>query len=92
MPLELAITIHNKNTEPMLLNIEPLGEDYTLLPGDTFEIWEETDHAKFKITPGYFDPSESRNVSYETNNMLTIYEYFEYQVRSKGVPILAGYQ
>jgi hypothetical protein len=92
MSLELAITICNNNHEPIHLNVEPLGEDYTLLPGDEFEIWEETDPTNYVIAPGYHGTCTNRTIINEGDNVITIYEFFDYEVQSKGKPIPVGYQ
>ncbi len=75
-------TLKNQNKEPLVLIIDPYGVDYTLLPGDEFELWEEM---------GSDNKSSVANVIYEGNTIL-VYDLGDVEVRSKGVKLVCGHQ
>jgi hypothetical protein len=78
----LSQTLINENAEPLVLIIEPYGVDYTLLPGEEFELWEEM---------GADNQPSVANVVYKGNTIL-VYELGDVEVRSKGIKLECGHQ
>jgi hypothetical protein len=84
MELEYALEFRNKTNQPLMLVVEPLGEDYTMLPNDTAYIVPSDEELS---SPPYGRPTIDL-----TEDGAVVHGFFNYEVHFNGTPVQCGHQ
>jgi hypothetical protein len=84
MESESAFEFHNKTNKPLMLFVEPLGEDYTMLPDDKVSIVPSAEELS---SPPYGRPSIDL-----IEDGAVVYGFVDYEVHFNGVPVKCGHQ
>jgi len=84
MNSKVALRLNNETTKPIVIWIEPLGEDYTMLPNDAVAIVPSDEE---------FSSSElGRPSIYFRKNDVIVYTFFQYVVYFNDVAVECGHQ
>lgn len=84
MELESALEFRNKTSRPLLLVVEPLGEDYTMLPNDEVHIVPSAEElSSLEYGRPTIDFTDDGGV---------VHGFVNYEVYFNGLPVKCGHQ
>ena len=87
MPHKLAFKYKNRTSKPFIFIIEPLAEDFVLLPDESLELW---------ISISEWERLVSGELVFQfdhvKDNKVVVWDSEEYEVRSNGKVIHCGHQ